>query len=269
MSEPDLIVVGSSPCGIACAVRAARAGLSVTLVSEGRHVGGMLSSGIGVMDTQYDGRRAPLYDEICDRIKDYYRERYGVESPQYRTCLPGDRTSSSNRLTFEPHVAEAVLEQLVAEHAAIELLRGWLVDGVERDVDRVVAVLLRREDGAQRQRLAAALFVDATYTADLATQAGWRTGWDARIAMSSASRTPEESSRSGSTRAGSRPIRAWGGVPVVVAALDRSGASGIPAAEPLPLRIVSRWTNGSGDGLQGARHGLGKLQNPPSRRARS
>ena len=172
MAEHDLVVIGSSPCGIACAVRAVREGLSVALVSEGRHVGGMLSSGIGVMDTQYEGRRAPLYDEICDRIKAYYRERYGEESPQYRTCLPGARTSSGNRLTFEPHVAEAVLEQLLAEHDAIALLRGWVVDGVERDVDRVVAVLLRREDGAQRQRLAAALFVDATYTADLAAQAG-------------------------------------------------------------------------------------------------
>ena len=171
-AEHDLVVIGSSPCGIACAVRAAREGLSVTLVSEGRHVGGMLSSGIGVMDTQYDGRRAPLYDEVCDRIKDHYRERYGEESPQYRTCLPGDRTSSGNRLTFEPHVAEAVLEQMLAEQPAIVVLRGWLVDGVERDVDRVVAVHLRQEDGTQRQRLAAALFVDATYTADLATQAG-------------------------------------------------------------------------------------------------
>ena len=171
-AESDLVVIGSSPCGIACAVRAAREGLSVLLVSEGRHVGGMLSSGIGVMDTQYDGRRAPLYDEICDRIKGYYRERYGEDSPQYRTCLPGDRTSSGNRLTFEPHVAEAVLEQLLAEQPAIEVLRGWVVDGVERDIDHVVAVHLRREVDGQRQRLAAHLFVDATYTADLAAQAG-------------------------------------------------------------------------------------------------
>ena len=51
-------------------MRAAREGLSVTLVSEGRHVGGMLSSGIGVMDTQYDGRRAPLYDEVLARETD-------------------------------------------------------------------------------------------------------------------------------------------------------------------------------------------------------
>ena len=172
MAEHDLIVIGSSPCGITCALRAAREGLSVLLVSEGRHIGGMLASGIGVMDTQYDGRRAPLYDEICDRIKGYYRERYGADSVQYRTCLPGDRTSSGNRLTFEPHAAEAVLEQLIAEQPGITVLRGWVVDGVERGVDQVAAVHLRRESGEQRQRIAAALFVDATYTGDLAAQAG-------------------------------------------------------------------------------------------------
>ena len=172
VAEHDLVVIGSSPCGVACAVRAAREGLSVLLVSEGRHIGGMLASGIGVMDTQYDGRRAPLYDEICDRIKGYYRERYGEHSSQYRTCLPGDRTSSSNRLTFEPHVAEAVLEQLVAEQPAIALLRGWVTEAVERCGDQVIAVHLRRERGEQRQRVAASLFVDATYTADLAARAG-------------------------------------------------------------------------------------------------
>ena len=89
MAEHDLVVIGSSPCGIACAVRAAREGLSVLLVSEGRHIGGMLASGIGVMDTQYDGRRAPLYDEICDRIKGYYRARAGpTPKPTGRNAAP-------------------------------------------------------------------------------------------------------------------------------------------------------------------------------------
>lgn len=168
----------------------------------------MLSSGIGVMDTQYEGRRAPLYDEICDRIKDYYRERYGEASPQYRTCLPGDRTSSSNRLTFEPHVAETVLEQLLAEQPAIEVLRGWLVDSVERGADHVVAVHLRREGGEQRQRAAGSLFVDATYTADLAAQAGvpYRVGREDRNEFGE----PHAGKifRCGSTTTGSPPIRA-------------------------------------------------------------
>ena len=40
----DLVVVGGTPGGIACAVRAAREGLTVLLVSRTRHLGGMLQS---------------------------------------------------------------------------------------------------------------------------------------------------------------------------------------------------------------------------------
>jgi heterodisulfide reductase subunit A-like polyferredoxin len=39
-----LAVIGGTPCGIACAVRAAREGLSVVLVNRHDHLGGMLSS---------------------------------------------------------------------------------------------------------------------------------------------------------------------------------------------------------------------------------
>jgi hypothetical protein len=38
----DLVVIGATPGGIACAVRAAREGLSVLLVQHNRHIGGML-----------------------------------------------------------------------------------------------------------------------------------------------------------------------------------------------------------------------------------
>ena len=44
-AEYDLIVVGGTPGGIACAVRAAREGLSVLLVNRHAHLGGMLSAG--------------------------------------------------------------------------------------------------------------------------------------------------------------------------------------------------------------------------------
>lgn len=83
----DLVVVGGTPAGIACAVRAAREGLSVLLVNRHEHLGGMLSSGLGVWDTQYEGKRAPIYDEVRAAIVEHYRERYGADSPQYRDAL--------------------------------------------------------------------------------------------------------------------------------------------------------------------------------------
>ena len=75
--------------GIAVAVRAAREGLNVLLVNRNRHLGGILSSGLRVWDTLYEGKRSPIYDEARQNIFDYYRETYGERSAQYRRCLPG------------------------------------------------------------------------------------------------------------------------------------------------------------------------------------
>src|SRR6266566_4074532 len=57
----DLVVIGGTPGGVACAVRAAREGLSVLLVNRHDHLGGILTSGLGVWDSQYEGKRAPIY----------------------------------------------------------------------------------------------------------------------------------------------------------------------------------------------------------------
>src|SRR5688572_30043912 len=39
----DLVVIGGTPGGIACAVRGAREGMNVLLVQHNRHIGGMLT----------------------------------------------------------------------------------------------------------------------------------------------------------------------------------------------------------------------------------
>jgi hypothetical protein len=71
------------------AVRAAREGLSVVLVNHNGHLGGILSSGLGVWDTLWEGKRSPIYDEARQAIFDHYRTTYGEDSPQYRDALAG------------------------------------------------------------------------------------------------------------------------------------------------------------------------------------
>ena len=113
----DLCVYSGAPAGLACAIRAAREGLAVVVVTHTPHLGGMLTSGLCVWDTQWEGSRAPIYDELRQALFDWYRERYGHHSEQYYAALPGPSGHSNGN--FEAGVARAVVEDLVARFDAM------------------------------------------------------------------------------------------------------------------------------------------------------
>ncbi|MFM9196935.1 MAG: FAD-dependent oxidoreductase, partial [Planctomycetia bacterium] len=183
--EADLVVIGGTPGGIACAVRAAREGLSVILVNWHDHLGGIMSSGLGVWDTQYEGRRSPIYDEMRQAFFDFYRRTYGEDSPQYRDALPGKTGHTNGR--FEPHVAERHFTDLVEREEKIIVLRGCVPVGVEREGATLKAVTLRPlgEGGLIHGGdivLRGKVFADATYEGDLASLAKvpYRVGRESR-----------------------------------------------------------------------------------------
>ncbi len=168
----DLCVVGASPAGIATAVTAARAGLSVLLVERSQHVGGMLTGGLGVMDTMYDGPRSAFYDEYCARLVAYYKDVYGSDSPVLADVLPRPAWP----LTAEPHVMERVFEDLLAAEDRIEVRRGLVPVAVLRSGRTVCAVVVAPWDGralgSTTQQIEAATFIDATYEGDVFALAG-------------------------------------------------------------------------------------------------
>jgi hypothetical protein len=182
--EYDLIVIGGSGGGIACAVRAAREGLRVLLVNYSNHLGGMLSGGIGVMDTLYEGRRAPILEEYSRRVADHYAATYGPDSAQLRAAAPGHmlKHPTPKRLTFEPHVAEKVIDEMVAGEKNLAVLRGFHPFTVERNERMIVAVNLKSFANGQTRRVTARIFADATYEGDLFAAAGaaYRVGREAR-----------------------------------------------------------------------------------------
>ena len=111
--------------------RQAAAGLDVLLVNRNRHLGGILSSGLRVWDTLYEGKRSPIYDEARQGIFDYYRETYGERSAQYLRCLPGERGHTNG--LFEPAVAEHVLTRMVNAEARITVLCDFSIADAQRD----------------------------------------------------------------------------------------------------------------------------------------
>ncbi|MDP9323733.1 MAG: FAD-dependent oxidoreductase, partial [Acidobacteriota bacterium] len=89
----DLLVYGATAGGVITAVAAAREGLTVALLEPGRHLGGMVSGGLGWTDY---GRK-----EVIGGYSLEFFERIGAK---YGRPIEWH---------FEPHVAEAVFNDLV------------------------------------------------------------------------------------------------------------------------------------------------------------
>src|SRR5262249_10443302 len=100
--KADVVVYGASAGGVIAAIAAAREGRSVVRREPGRHVGGMVSGGLGATDT---GNRAAIGGtsrEFFNRVKDHYVKKYGADSEQVKACSDGFK--------FEPHVATLIFE---------------------------------------------------------------------------------------------------------------------------------------------------------------
>ena len=202
--QTDVAVIGGTPAGVAAAITAARAGLDVVLVEPSRHLGGLMTNGLGATDIRPNESVGGIFRQFVGMVREHYASTYGEDSQQFQDCNDGYR--------FEPSVAEGLLETLGGEQKRLEVWRGWrlaweggasmpeggrwLVD-TEPGADvtridetperRVTAVTLAAVDAQGRatgecMRLAARVFVDATYEGDVALGAGaaYRIGREGR-----------------------------------------------------------------------------------------
>lgn len=171
----DVVIYGGTSAGIACAVRLARLGREVIVVSPDTHIGGLTSSGLGWTDSGEKTVIGGLAREFYGRIWQHYqsdgawrwqtRGEYGGHG-QGSPAVDG---ASRTMWVFEPHAAEAVFEEWIAE-AGVRVDRDEWLDrghGVSREGQRISAIrtLTGKEYRAQ-------VFVDATYEGDLMAAAG-------------------------------------------------------------------------------------------------
>ncbi len=161
--EYDIVVYGATPGGIASAVAAARMKQRVCLIAQGAHVGGMMASGLSNTDAGDPDFIGGISAEVFAGIAAFYRETYGEKSRQYEQCRLG--------LKFEPHVAEAVFEKLLAE-AGVEVLRSWRLSGLDARLNRISAVALEHNVSGEQRVVGGRFFIDASYTGDLFAEAG-------------------------------------------------------------------------------------------------
>lgn len=185
----DFVVVGGTASGVACAVRAAREGLSVLLVQHNRHIGGMLSNGLMQWDALYGGPRSPLFTELLGNIEKHYIEFFGKDSKEHQIARC---THEHYPISWvEPHVMERECNRLVAGEKNITLLLSHYPSAVGREGAMMKTVTLSRTGfqpvaGNDRVEnpvyITADMFADATYEGDLFALAKvpYRVGREAR-----------------------------------------------------------------------------------------
>lgn len=181
----DAVVYGGTSAAITAALALDELGRDVVLLSPDVHLGGLSSSGLGWTDSGEKRVIGGLARAFYGRMYDHYqrdeawrwqrREEYGNRG-QGTAAMDGE---ARTMWIFEPHVAEAAFEEMLAGSGVRVVRDAWLdrdPGGVEVRGGRITAV--RTLDGT---RYRARVFVDATYEGDLLAAAGvtYRVGREA------------------------------------------------------------------------------------------
>jgi hypothetical protein len=166
----DIIVYGGTAGGVAAAVQGARMGKSVILIEPGRHIGGLTSGGLGATDIGNKGAIGGIAREFYRRLGSHYADDKSWQQ-QTRASYKGglQRSGEPEMWTFEPHVAEGVLREMLTEAGvAVVFERRLRLDrGVQKTGGRIKVIVM--EDGSV---YSGTMFIDATYEGDLMARAG-------------------------------------------------------------------------------------------------
>jgi hypothetical protein len=169
----DVAVIGGSLGGVAAALAACETGRTVVLTEASDWLGGQVTSqGVTPLDEHEHIERfggTARYLEFRERARRHYRGAYGAPErmPDGAPLNPGNGWVS--RLCFEPRVALAVLEAMLAPHregGRLTVLTEHEPVSAETEADTVRSVRLRGPDGDPVD-LVAPYVLDATDTGEL------------------------------------------------------------------------------------------------------
>lgn len=169
----DIAVIGGGVGGCAAALAAARNGMRVILTEETDWVGGQLTSQAVPPDEHawiesFGATRS--YREYRDRVRDYYRRNYPLTEAERRRHDLNPGNGRVSRLTHEPRVSLAVLEEMLAPFVSegrVTVLARHKPVAADVARDFVRAVTVRDLDTGREQTISAPYFLDATEQGDL------------------------------------------------------------------------------------------------------
>lgn len=164
----DVVVVGATASGVSAAVNAAREGMSVLLLQDDGHVGGLVSGGLSSPDFLSFESLGGTYLEFMQGVEQHYIDVYGPNAMQVVNCVKGTYP--------EPKVARLVLANMLSEAGVEVLLYHRLIStAMEKSSHsrkRIVGAHFLNIKTGEEISVEAAMFIDGTYEGDLLAQAG-------------------------------------------------------------------------------------------------
>ncbi len=171
----DLVIYGGTAAAVTAAIQAKQMGKTVIIVSPDKHLGGLSSGGLGFTDTGNKAVIGGLAREFYARVYQHYqkpgawqwekREQFGNKG-QGTPAIDGENRTM---WIFEPHIAELVFEELIAEYKIPVVRNEWLnrKNGVKKSGAQIVS--FKTLSG---KTFTGKMFIDATYEGDLMAAAG-------------------------------------------------------------------------------------------------
>ncbi len=175
--EGDVIVYGGTSAGVVTAIRVAKSGKKVYLVTPEMNLGAMSSSGLGMTDSGRTYSIGGLSREFYERVyKEYQKPEnwYAEKQSEFKGKGQGTKGINHEEKTqwiFEPRIAQWVYDHWIAEYPNIIVHRDeWLdrKNGVEMDsLKRIKSITT-----LSGKKYIGKIFVDATFEGDLMATAG-------------------------------------------------------------------------------------------------
>jgi hypothetical protein len=177
--KADVAVIGGGLGGVAAALAALKLGRTVVLSEETDWLGGVLSAQAVVPDEHpwiEETGCSASYRHLRQEIRGYYRRNYPVAAPLPQgpdRFNPG--AAPISRINFEPRVAAAVMDALLAGYQSsrrLTVLKRHRVRSVDMAGDRVRGVELVDLATSKAVAIDCAYVVDATELGDVLPLAG-------------------------------------------------------------------------------------------------
>lgn len=171
----DVVIYGGTPAAITAAVELTRSNKHVVIVCPEKHLGGMSSNGLGFTDTGDKNIIGGIAKEFYQRLYTYYdkeeawnwqsKSEYGNKGQD----TPAMDGGTKSMWIFEPHVAEKIFEDFIAENKIAVYRDHWLDrnNGVEVKNGSIKSIKM-----LNGTLFKAKIYIDATYEGDLLAAAG-------------------------------------------------------------------------------------------------